>query len=110
MMPLEGAIDRVERHRRARSRPDKGIVIGVSLGCRSVALDSSRNPMSLRVVECIQRIYGMKPGVLPVRERSDGMLYRSSGLQVARALDSGVLPKADSCHGLLPAGVGNRDF
>jgi len=31
-------------------------------------------------------------------------------LQVARVLDGGVLPKAGSCHGLLPAGVGNRDF
>ena len=30
--------------------------------------------------------------------------------QVALALNSRVLPKAGSCHGLLLAGVGNRDF
>ena len=35
---------------------------------------------------------------------------RARCLQVARSLDQGVLPKAGSCHGLLPTGVGNRDF
>ena len=37
-------------------------------------------------------------------------LLGSRGLPVALPLDRGVFPKAGSCHGLLPAGVGNRDF
>ena len=37
-------------------------------------------------------------------------LLGARGLQVTIPLDGGVFPKAGSCHGLLLAGVGNRDF
>ena len=36
-------------------------------------------------------------------------LLGTRALQVALPLDRGVFPKAGSCHGLLPTGVGNRD-
>jgi len=41
----------------------------------------------------------------------ESALLGSSGTLVPLPLDSGILPKAGSCHGaLLYADVGNRDF